>query len=138
MTPAAPKPSSTDPLAGSHHCMGTAHAIVDLTFRFLKASCASHGGVLSEADLVAAQTDLIESFATTLDYFEIIHQRCMCASLVAEPPLFAQGRMLSTLLFLVAKRSATYCFNPQAAHAGADWVKLYFDGLAKSLLRQIE
>ena len=62
-------------------------------FRYLHANCASHGGSLTEAELSAAQAEIIDSFSDTLDYFELIHKRCMDASGVSDPATFAQGRM---------------------------------------------
>lgn len=137
MTSIKREQSLTEPIGGSHHCIGTAHGIVDLTFRYLHAACASHGGSLTEADLTAAQFDLLESFSSTLDFFELIHQRCMRASGVTAPAVFKQGAMLASLLFICSQRTAEHCFSLQIEQLGAEWLRLYFDALSNSIRRHI-
>ena len=128
-----PELSLTGPIGGSHHCIGSSQAVIDLAFRYLHATCASHGGRLTEAELIAAQAEIIDSFSDTLDYFELIHKRCMDASGVTAPVPFAQGRMLPSLLSICSQRIAAHCFALQVDRLGADWLKLFFDAFSVSI-----
>jgi hypothetical protein len=133
----APKQSLTEPLAGAHHCIGSGHAIVDLTFRFLHASCASHGGSLTDTDLTAAHADLIDSFSSSSDYFELVHKRCMVASGATAPMMFGQGKMLSSLLFVCSQRIAAHCFSLQFDRLGNDWLNLFFGAFSESIRHHV-
>ena len=128
-----PELSLTAPIGGSHHCIGSSQAVIDLAFRYLHAACASHGGSLTEVELNAAQAEIIDSFSETLDYFELIHKRCMDASGVSAPVPFAQGRMLPSLLSICSQRIAARCFALQVDRIGADWLKLFFDAFSVSI-----
>lgn len=66
---ARPNPLAAPMPGGAHHCISTANGVVDIVFRYLHANCASHGGILSEADLLAAQADLVDS--------------CLCGSITS-------------------------------------------------------
>lgn len=128
-----PELSLTGPIGGSHHCIGSSQSVLDLAFRYLHATCASHGGRLTEAELDAAQAEIIDSFSDTFDFFELIHKRCMDASGVTAPVPFSQGRMLPSLLSICSQRIAAHCFALQVDRLGADWLKLFFDGFSVSI-----
>lgn len=128
----------TEPIGGTHHCMATAQSVLEQAFRYLHASCMSHGGNLSEPDLVAAQEELTESYLSALDIFEGIHQRCMAASGIASPKVLELGKMLSALLLACGQRTASYCFSLQVNRMGTLWIEMFFDALSDFIQRKIK
>ena len=132
-----PEQSLTGPFGGAHHCIGSSHATVDVTFRHLHTMCAANGGSLTDADLTAAHAAIIDSFSSTLDYFERSHKRCMDATGANGQMLFAQGRILSSVLFVSSQRIAAHCFSLQFNHLGTEWLKLFFNAFAESILRHV-
>lgn len=127
----------TEPICGAHHCVGSAHTILDLAFLHLHAACASHGGNLTESDLTTAHADIVAGFSDNLSYFEIYHQRCMDASGATAPKNFSRGRMLPSLLFFCSQRVAAHCFSLQFNRIGTDWLKLFFDAFSEHIRRHI-
>ena len=97
--------------------------------------CAAHGGSLTDTDLTAAHAAIIDSFSGTLDYFELFHKRCMDATGANGQMIFAQGKMLSAVLFVSSQRMAEHCFSLQFSHLGTEWLKLFFNAFAKSIRR---
>jgi hypothetical protein len=132
-----PEQSLTAPIGGAHHCIGSSYATVDLAFGHLHAMCAAHGGSLMDADLTAAHATIIESFSSTLDYFERFQKRCMNATDANTQMLFAQGRMLSSVLFVSSQRIAAHCFSLQFNRLGTEWLKLFFNAFSESILRHV-
>jgi len=122
---------------GTHHCIATGHTVVGIVFRYLYASCASHGGSLSESNLAIAHRELIESFPSAFDLFDAIHQTCMVASGATAPMAFEQGRMLSSLLYACSKRSAAYVFSYEFSRLGAGWLSLFYDAFSESIQRHV-
>jgi hypothetical protein len=60
----------------------------------------------------------------------------MHASGVTAPAIFAQGRMLSSLLSVCSQRIAGHCFALQVDRLGADWLKLFFDAFSVSIRKR--
>jgi hypothetical protein len=116
--------------AGPHHCIGTARSVTDIMFRTLRARCASNGGNLSLNELERFYPDFIGRMSAGFGMFELLHQRCMDASVsLAEKP-FARGIILATLLHACGQRSALRAFSIQIEHCGAEWTHQFFEDFA--------
>ena len=120
-------------LCGTHHCIGTAHSVVDIVFRNLHAKCASQGGSLTDADLRIVHDNLLKVFPEIFDFFESIHQRCMNASGVFDSKPLAPDRILSTLLFVCSQGSAVSVFSNEIERLGMNWLSLFYAAFSKSI-----
>lgn len=124
-------------IASSNHCIGTAHAIMNMVFQHLRSRCAAGGGSLTMAGLDAAQDDLVAALSGGLDMFETIHKRCMLANTVLSPPLFENDRMLSSLLYACSRELAHCAAMSSARHLPDDEIDAFYDDLAQSLKRHL-
>jgi hypothetical protein len=120
----------SDELPGPHHCIGTARAVTEIVFRRLRAQCAAGGGSLSPEELESCYSQIIDSFTSGFDLFELRHHQCMDASLgIAEMP-FARDKILATFLRACGEKSARAVFSLQVEHLGMAWIGQLFDSLA--------
>jgi hypothetical protein len=126
-----------NPLAGSNHCIGTSHSVINLLFRYLQSKCAANGGTLTDAELKEAQSDLVDGWQSMFDLFGDIHDRCMVASGADAPMMFAKGRMLSSLLFACSHEAAGHVFGTMAKGASYGQLDYFYDILAKLLRRHV-
>ena len=124
-------------LPGPHHCIGTARTVTDVVFRTLRAQCAAGGGNLSLEDLETFYSQIIDSFSSGFDLFELKHHNCMGVSLgIAEMP-FARGKILATLLRACGEQSARAVFTLQIERLGMEWIGQLFASLAEYVRQHV-
>ena len=133
----APKKIISDSFGGTHHCIATGHAVVDMVFRYLRASCNSRGGRLTDSELATARLELLERFTSAFDIFDAIHQTCMDASGATATMAFSQDKILSSLLRACSKRSAAHVFSNEISRQGSDWLSLFYDAFSESIQRHV-
>lgn len=122
--------STSEPIRGPHHCIGTANTIVDLVFDHLHKKCTVAGGSLAEADLSSAKTDLLNGLFKSPDFFEHINRQCMVASGANAEKPFALGRLLSTALAFATEKSAERAFSLQMSFLPDAWAEVFYEGLS--------
>ena len=113
-------------VGGPHHCIGTGHSIVDTVFRYLQIKCASHGGTLTDTELVEAQMEFVDDFQFMFDQFENVHAKCMDASGATATMMFSKGRMLSWLLSSCSRHSAADVFSGEVQDLRGNWLKAFY------------
>jgi len=124
-------------LRGPHHCLGLASSVTEMVFRYLNGRCQAGGGTLGPADLEAARTHVLGSFANGFGFFETTYQRCMDASAATAPAYFARETILGTLLFHCAQKAARPAFPNQVQRFGEPWLHQFFGGVAQYIRQKV-
>jgi hypothetical protein len=127
----------SDELPGSHHCIAIARTVADVVFRTLRAQCSASGGNLSLEDLERYYSQILYSFSSGVDLFELRHHNCMGVSLgIAEMPL-ARSKILATLLRACGEQSARAAFALQVKLLGTEWIGQFFASLAEYVRQHV-
>ena len=127
----------SDDLPGPHHCISTARLVTDVVFRSLRAKCQAEGG-LSLEQLESYYSQIIESFSSGYDLFELRYHRCMAASMSLAPKPFDRAMILATLLRAGGEKSARAAFLLQVERFGMAWTSELFEGLANYLRKNLK
>jgi len=124
-------------LRGPHHCFGLATSVAEMVFRYLNQRCQAGGGTLSAADLEAARTHIIGSFANGFGFFETTYHRCMEASGPTSHAYFARETILASLLLACGQKAARPAFPNQVTRFGDTWLNQFFGGVAQYIRQNI-
>jgi hypothetical protein len=124
-------------LRGPHHCFGLATSVAEMVFRYLNQRCQASGGTLSAADLDAARTHIIGSFANGFGFFETTYQRCMEASAPTTHAYFGRDTILASLLLACGQKAARPAFPNQVSRFGDTWLNQFFGGVAQYIRQNI-
>jgi len=124
-------------LRGPHHCFGLATSVAEMVFRYLHQRCQAAGGTLSPADLDAARTHIVGSFANGFGFFETTYARCMEASAPTTHAHFARETILASLLLACGQKAARSAFPNQVGRFGDAWLKQFFGGVAQYIRQNI-
>lgn len=127
----------SDELPGPHHCIGTARTVSEIVFRTLRIKCAAGGGNLSLDELESYYSQIIDSFSSGFDLFELRHHNCMDASLAMAELPFARGKILATLLRACGEKSVRAVFSLQVERLGMEWIGQLFDSLAQYVRQHV-
>lgn len=118
-------------LPGPHHCIGTARSVAEIIFRSLRAQCIANGGTLSLEEFDSFYSEIIASFSSGFDLFELRHRRCTTASMRAPEMPFARDKILSGVLRACGEGTARAACSLQVQQLGEKWIGELFDGLAQ-------
>lgn len=124
-------------LRGPHHCLGLAGSVAEMVFRYLNGRCQAAGGTLTAADLDAARTHVLGSFANGFSFFESTYQRCMDACGPTTPAHFGRENLLATLLLSCAQKAARPAFPNQVQRFGDPWLHQFFGGVAEYIRQKV-
>jgi hypothetical protein len=125
------------PLRGPHHCFGLATSLAEMVFRYLNQRCQAAGGTLGPADLDAARTHIIGSFANGFGFFETNYLRCMEASAPTTHAYFSRDTLLASLLLACGQKAARPAFPNQVTRFGDTWLNQFFGGVAQYIRQNI-
>src|ERR687884_427767 len=124
-------------LRGPHHCFGLATSVAEMVFRYLHTRCQAAGGMLSAADLEAARTHVIGSFANGFGFFETTYLRCMEASAPTSHAHFGRDTILASLLLACGHKAARPAFPTQVTRLGDTWLTQFFGGVAQYIRQNV-
>ena len=124
-------------LAGPHHCIGTARAVVDLVFQQLSDMCSGKDECLTRSDLKNLHAALVDSLAAgRLPWMQDVFKRCMDARMQARVTL-ERDSIVAVVLGLWLGDTIGDVFAAQVARGGPAWQPLFLDAVGRCIVRYI-